>query len=573
MNSSNKIVSFLINISRIVVGSVFIVSGLIKANDALGFSYKLEEYFEPAALGSFWTIFEPYALPLAIMVCVAEVVLGLSLLVGTKYKLTVILLTAFLVFFGFLTYYTAQCDPLEMVTYVNDSGETITSNRQCVLDCGCFGDALKGSLGRSLTPWESFQKDMVLLFFTLFLFLGFKNQKLNNERKDKIILGGALIFTAAFGGYVFGWWMPLSFLAIASLLYLIIKWFYVRKGREWIIIAMLIGCSSAFVWYTLTYLPVKDYRPYAIGNDLGELIKTSDEFKEEILNAEYERIMPSYASVIEEEVAALLATDSMYNLPAISDSLKGEIKMNIHQDVTSKYEDMAWTSADAFATDSMVKGNLLPPVYYSLYYLQNKNTGERGYFKSTDYITNGMWKEWDYVYVLVNKETGEEVEVEKANYNEEEWTAKGFKKKNFETLLDKPGYEPKIPQDFRFPDNDAVTAQVLGSENYVLLVVSWDLDLAHKKGYAKVNKLYNHSKEKGYDFYATTSKMALVDDYVKENNLDFGFISADDKILKTIVRSNPGVLLLKGGVVYGKWDKHRVPSPKKLEKIIAKLEK
>ena len=110
---------YLVYISRIVVGSVFVVSGLIKANDTLGFSYKLEEYFLPNALGSFWTMFYEYSLPLAILVCVAEVVLGLSLIFGTKFKLTVIAITGFLVFFGFLTYYTAQCDPHEIITYTN----------------------------------------------------------------------------------------------------------------------------------------------------------------------------------------------------------------------------------------------------------------------------------------------------------------------------------------------------------------------------------------------------------------------------------------------------------------------
>jgi len=91
----------LVHLSRIVVGSVFIVSGLIKANDTLGFSYKLEEYFLPNALGSFWTMFYDYSLPLAIIVCVAEVVLGLSLIFGTKYKVTIIAITGFLVFFVF----------------------------------------------------------------------------------------------------------------------------------------------------------------------------------------------------------------------------------------------------------------------------------------------------------------------------------------------------------------------------------------------------------------------------------------------------------------------------------------
>lgn len=573
MKSMNKIAQFLIYISRIVVGSVFVVSGLIKANDTLGFSYKLEEYFEPAALGSFWTIFEPYALPLAILVCVAEIVLGLSLLFGTRYKLTVILLTAFIVFFGFLTYYTAQCNPHEIVTFVNESGETVTSNRQCVLDCGCFGDALKGSLGRSLTPWESFKKDMVLLFFTVFLYLGFfVRQTLNNERRDKIILGGSLVFTAAFGGYVFGWWMPLSFMAIASLLYLIIKWFYVKKGREWVIISMLVACSGLFVWYTLTYLPVKDYRPYAVGNNLAELRKTSDDFKEEIMNAEYERIMPTYATTIEEEVNQILLTDSTYQLFATSDSLKAVIKMNVHQDVTSKYEDLVWDNASKYATDSLKRANLLPPVYASMYYLQHKETGERKRFSSTAYSAQKLWENWEFVYVLVNKETGETVEVEKKDYNEEEWTNKGYEKQSSPPFVETPGYEPKIPLDFDFND-ETINQEVLGSEGYVLLVITWDLGKTKVKAFEKINALYEHAQSKEYKFYAATSKDYLAEEFKATNGVKFDFASADEKILKTIVRSNPGVLLLKGGVVYGKWDKNRIPTPKKLEKFISKLEK
>ncbi len=561
---------YLIYIARIVVGSVFVVSGLIKANDALGFSYKLEEYFEPAALGSFWTMFEDFALPIAILVCVAEVVLGLSLLFGTKYKLTVILISAFLVFFGFLTYYTAQCDPYEIVTYVNDTGENITTNRQCVLDCGCFGDALKGSLGRSLTPWESFQKDMILLFFTIFLFFGFKSQKLNNERKDRIILSGALIFTAGFGGYVFGWWMPLAFIAIATILYVIIKWFYVRKGREWVIITMLIGISSAFAWYTLTYLPVKDYRPYAVGNNVAELRKSSDDFKQEIMDAEIAKNMPTYASAIEKDVLILLANDSIYQSANLSDSLKNERKNVLKQEVIYKYEDLVMQNAEAFAMDSLKRANLLPPVYATMYYLQNKETGERKKFSSTLYSSEKLWENWDFVYVLINKETGDVVEVEKKDYKEEEWTAKGYKKQSSAPFVEVPGYEPKIPLDFDFND-EAINADILGSEEYLLLVVTWDLSLSKEKAFLKINELYTHAQAKGYKFYAATAKDYLAEDFKKANNVEFDFASADEKILKTIIRSNPGVVLMKGGVILGKWDKNRIPSPKKLESYISNL--
>jgi len=559
---------YLIYIARIIVGSVFVVSGLIKANDTLGFSYKLEEYFLPNSLGSFWTIFEPYALPLAILVCVAEVVLGLSLLFGTKYKLTVVSISAFLIFFGFLTYYTAQCNPHEIVTYVDEMGETITTNRECVLDCGCFGDALKGSLGRSLTPWESFKKDMVLLFFTLFLFLGWKSQKINNESRDKLIIIGSLIFTAFFGGYVFGWWMPLSFIAIASLLYIIIKWFYVRKGREWVVIAMLVAISSAFIWYTLTYLPVKDYRPYAVGNNLPELMKSSDDYKEEIMKFETTRLMAQYSDAIRNETMAEVQLDSLYVIS--NDTIRRDLFDAKKEEITYRYEDLIYAKADSLANDSLKRANLLPPVYASMFYLQNDSSGVRENFSSTRYSNEKLYKNWNFIYVMINKETGERVEVEKKNFIEEEWTKKGFEKQNPSTFLETAGYEPKIPLDFDFND-DSINQDVLHSEEYTLLVVSWDMNMTNVKAINKLKELYAHSLEKGYNFHVATSRDYLVEDFKKKYDVTFDFASADEKILKTIVRSNPGVVLLKGGTVYKKWDQHRIPNPKKLDRKISKI--
>ena len=134
----------LVPISRIFVGILFIISGFIKLNDPLGFSYKLQEYFSAEVLNI--TFLEPYALAFSITVVVFEVVLGVFLLIGYKPKFTVWSLLLMIVFFTFLTFYSAYYDKVK--------------------DCGCFGDALK------LTPWESFTKDVVLLVFIMILFLG-----------------------------------------------------------------------------------------------------------------------------------------------------------------------------------------------------------------------------------------------------------------------------------------------------------------------------------------------------------------------------------------------------------------
>ncbi len=136
----------IVGIARIFVGILFIISGLIKLNDPIGFSFKLQEYFSAAVLNL--TFLEPYALLVAIFVVIFEVLLGVMIIIGYAKKFTLWSLLLMIVFFTFLTFYSA---------YFNK-----------VTDCGCFGDAIK------LTPWESFSKDVVLLILILILFFGAK---------------------------------------------------------------------------------------------------------------------------------------------------------------------------------------------------------------------------------------------------------------------------------------------------------------------------------------------------------------------------------------------------------------
>ena len=140
---------WLTHIARVLVGCLFIFSGFIKANDPLGLSYKLEEYFEVFKGDTGLAMFEWFAhiaLPLAIIVCVSEMILGVMLLIGFKRELTLWLLFAQIAFFTFLTFYSACYNK--------------------VTHCGCFGDFLQ------LKPWESFWKDIALLILITLLFAG-----------------------------------------------------------------------------------------------------------------------------------------------------------------------------------------------------------------------------------------------------------------------------------------------------------------------------------------------------------------------------------------------------------------
>jgi uncharacterized membrane protein YphA (DoxX/SURF4 family) len=147
-NTEINIERILAHVVRIVVGCLFIFSGLVKLNDPTGTQIKLEEYFEVFAgdlpsLHGFWTGLLPYSIHIAVFMCVLEVVLGVALLVSYKIRQTSWLLLAMVIYFTILTFYSA---------YFNK-----------VTDCGCFGDFLK------LKPWASFTKDVVLLVLILFI--------------------------------------------------------------------------------------------------------------------------------------------------------------------------------------------------------------------------------------------------------------------------------------------------------------------------------------------------------------------------------------------------------------------
>ncbi|WP_454804081.1 BT_3928 family protein [Mucilaginibacter phyllosphaerae] len=168
---------------RIAVGLLFIFSGLIKANDPLGFSYKLEEYFE--VFHTTWL--NGFALSLSILLCALEMILGFALLVGARAVKVVWGLLLLIIFFGFLTFYSAYF--------------------KVVQTCGCFGDAIP------LTPWQSFIKDMVLLLLVLVLFVNRKSIKpLTNAKTGDKLLIGATIVSIGFGLYTYNFLPVVDFL-------------------------------------------------------------------------------------------------------------------------------------------------------------------------------------------------------------------------------------------------------------------------------------------------------------------------------------------------------------------------
>lgn len=132
-------------LSRIIIGLVFIFSGIVKAIDPLGSAYKFHDYFQAFHLG----FLNNLSLPLAILLCTAEFIAGFSLLTGFRQKTGIRGVFILLVIFTPLTFILALTNP--------------------VSDCGCFGDAIH------LTNWQTFGKNIVLVSLLIVLYTG-KNQ-------------------------------------------------------------------------------------------------------------------------------------------------------------------------------------------------------------------------------------------------------------------------------------------------------------------------------------------------------------------------------------------------------------
>lgn len=210
----------IILISRLFVGLLFIFSGFIKANDALGFAYKLEDYYEVFGEYPILSIFDSglfhsTALELSMFICVLEIVLGVAVIIGALPRLVGPVMLGLIIFFTFLTAFSA-----------------ITGK---VTDCGCFGDAIK------LTPWQSFYKDLILLFFIGIIFY--------YRHKIKPLLTNA---KHSYGVLFLGTIIPLIFTLMAY-----------------------------------HHLPFIDFRNYKPGNDICELMTLPEGAKQDIYEITY----------------------------------------------------------------------------------------------------------------------------------------------------------------------------------------------------------------------------------------------------------------------------------------------
>lgn len=371
-------------IARLLVGILFIFSGLIKANDPTGFGYKLQEYFEVFHL----TFLHDYAVATAIFLCTLEIVLGALLLLGFWSRKVAWGLLILILFFTFLTFYSAYF--------------------QVVTSCGCFGDAIP------LTPWQSFSKDLVLLILIVIIFVN-RNQIL-----------------------------PVT----------------ENRGGQQALLITVISASLLFGLFTYNYLPIIDFLPYKVGNNVPQLM----------------------------------------HIPPGAE----------------------------------------PDEYQITYTLKNKKSGATQKMTDKEYLKNEIWKDgnWEIIGDPENK-------------------------------LIKKGYEAKI-RDLKITDSQGTdyTSELIENPYYNLVIVAWDLNNSNFRALGDLNAIaINAAQNYNIRSVLLTANSAEDADAVSAKlKLVTEAFYADGVPLKSMIRANPGLLLMKNGVIINKWHFHTLPSYDELEK-------
>lgn len=158
---------------------------------------------------------------------------------------------------------------------------------------------------------------------------------------------------------------------------------------------------------------------------------------------------------------------------------------------------------------------------------------------------------------FILRKDGKEKEFSLEDYPDSTWTFVDSR-----TVVKKQGYEPPIHDFsiFRQEDGEDITDEVLDDDGYTFLLVAHQLALADDSPIDLINELYDYTTEYGYKFYCLTSSPdADIVNWQERTGAEYPFCLTDDITLKTMVRSNPGLLLLKHGVVINKWSAGTLP--------------
>lgn len=556
------------NASRVIVGSIFIVSGLVKANDPIGFSYKLQEYFEDGALAyriKEWFNMPEFslegfgesALSVSVLVCIFEITLGILVVLGQRLKGVSVLIVGLMLFFTFLTWHTDNCrpevkftdrnryelaDPVgqgllkkaktdKSIKIVSRVGEIVvdeTMNPQCVNDCGCFGDAMKGSIGRSLTPTESYWKDLVLLYFSIWILLAaFKKNQIPG--KKKLLYWLTSLTLIALLSWLFAWWLPILF---AFFSFIGGMWILRKETTNpksfWYLNLYLLVLSSLLVAYVLLYEPLKDYRAYAVGSNLSQK-----------MNDGKDGVYLNFLTYRNSKSGKKRVYDA--NSKEYSDSKIWENKDWKY--ISSRQEAIVETRLSSITEQF---NPFLPYEEINNDYLQFSFITDRFAEKNESFIRL-YDKENDTIYSLKVGDT---------KILSEQFV--GFRILDTVQRRNEDFTELNIRED------------ILKLKKLIILSVR-NLNDADWSEIEKLKDILKKSQKDNIPMIMlVSSSMEDVRAFKKKYNFSIPVFITDETELKAIARSNPSLLLLKKGIVKGKFPKRAFPNYKWLELNVLK---
>lgn len=166
---------------------------------------------------------------------------------------------------------------------------------------------------------------------------------------------------------------------------------------------------------------------------------------------------------------------------------------------------------------------------------------------------------------FIMEKDGERREFTLDNYPDSTWTFVDSK-----TVTVKEGYVPPI-HDFSITaaDGEDITEMVLGREGYTFLLISPDLDKADDQNFGDIDQIYEFCQDNSIPFYCLTASTEKSQQHWQNiTGAEYPFCMTDATTLKTMIRSNPGLMLLEKGVVRGKWSHNRLPETAELETML-----
>ncbi|KAA6312555.1 Triosephosphate isomerase, partial [termite gut metagenome] len=163
-----------------------------------------------------------------------------------------------------------------------------------------------------------------------------------------------------------------------------------------------------------------------------------------------------------------------------------------------------------------------------------------------------------YESIFILEKDGQRKEFALDNYPDSTWTFIDAR-----NVLKEKGYEPPIA-DFSITDmqsGEDITEKILTDNNYTFLLVAYSIEEADDSNIDLINEIYDYCAENGYGFYGLTSSSdEQIEQWKEKTGAEYSFCLTDNITLKTMIRSNPGLILIKNGTILNKWSDEDLPN-------------